>query len=144
MLNVMLRRILVPNLYQVVAWLLHHKSFYKECFKVFPIMLALRSWSVLSETYYAQNYAGIIGLGIAIWNFYQLIMLFMFPVLCYNIWTRLFYNFYCMYMNVLLEYLMHWLKYHNRAFLIKYLNILNVLLEYIVWMYYSAQSCSIS
>ena len=39
---------------------------------------------MLSETYYAQNYAGIIGLGLAIWNFYQLIMLFMFPVLYYN------------------------------------------------------------
>ena len=39
---------------------------------------------MLPETYYAENYAGIIGLGLAIWNFYQLIMLFMFPVLYYN------------------------------------------------------------
>ena len=49
-------------LYQVVAWLLHGKSFYKDCFKILPIMLAL--CLMLSETYYAQNYAGMIGLDI--------------------------------------------------------------------------------
>ena len=50
-------------LYQVSAWLLYYKSFYKDCFKIVPIMLAL--CLMLSETYYAQNYAGIIGLGLA-------------------------------------------------------------------------------
>ena len=49
-------------LYQVVAWLLHHTSFYNDCFRIFPIMLAL--CSILSATHYAQNYAGIIGLGL--------------------------------------------------------------------------------
>ena len=37
-------------------------SFYKDCFKIFSIMLAL--CSMLSETHYAQNYADIIGLGL--------------------------------------------------------------------------------
>ena len=40
----------------------HITIFYKDCFKIFPIMLAL--YLMLSETYYAQNYAGIIGLGL--------------------------------------------------------------------------------
>ena len=49
-------------LYQVVACLLDHKNFHKYYFKTFPIMLAL--YSMLSEIYYVQNYAGIIGLGL--------------------------------------------------------------------------------
>ena len=53
-------------LYQVVACLLasynNHKNFHKGYFNIFPIMLAL--FSMLSETYYAQNYVGIIGLGL--------------------------------------------------------------------------------
>ena len=40
----------------------YHKSFYKDCFKIPPIMLAL--CLMLSETYYAQTYASIIGLGL--------------------------------------------------------------------------------
>ena len=49
-------------LYQVVACLLDNKNFHKDYFKTFPIMLAL--YSMLLETYYAQNYAGIVGLGL--------------------------------------------------------------------------------
>ena len=49
------------SLYQVSAWLLYYKSFYKDCYKVVPMMVAL--CLMLSETYYTQNYAGIIGLG---------------------------------------------------------------------------------
>ena len=39
-----------------------HRSFYKGCLEIFPIMLAL--CLMLSETYYAQNYAGIIVLSL--------------------------------------------------------------------------------
>ena len=51
---------------------LDYKSFYKDCFKTFPIMLAL--CVMLSETYYAQNYAGIIGLqlGLTMCYFYRI------------------------------------------------------------------------
>ena len=49
-------------LYQVVACLLDDKNFHKDYFKTFPIMQAL--YSMLSETYYVQNYAGIIGLSL--------------------------------------------------------------------------------
>ena len=45
--------------------ILYHKSFYKDCFKMFPIMLAL--CLMLSETYYAQNYAGIANRPGAFW-----------------------------------------------------------------------------
>ena len=38
------------------------QKFYKDCFKIFPIVLAL--CLMLSETQYAQNYAGIIGLAL--------------------------------------------------------------------------------
>ena len=64
MLNIMLRRKFVPNFVATKLWLLAtSQKFYKECFKIFPIMLAL--CPMLSETYYAQNYAGIIGLGLS-------------------------------------------------------------------------------
>ena len=39
-------------------------KFYEDYYKIFPIMLAL--CLILSETYYAQNYAGIIGLGLSV------------------------------------------------------------------------------
>ena len=55
---------LVSLLYQVAASLvslLYHKPFYKT-FKILPITLAL--CLMLLETYYAQNYAGILGLGL--------------------------------------------------------------------------------
>ena len=42
----------------------YHKSFYKDCFKIFPIMLPL--FLMLLETYYAKNYASIIGLSLAL------------------------------------------------------------------------------
>ena len=64
MLKILLRRKLVPFLYQVVAWLLYHKSFYEDYFKMFPIMLALCSMLSDMYTYYTQNYAGIIDLGL--------------------------------------------------------------------------------
>ena len=38
------------------------QKFYKGCSKIFPIMLV--SCSMLSESYYAQNYTGIIGRGL--------------------------------------------------------------------------------
>ena len=38
------------------------KVFIRTVLKIFPIMLAL--CTILSETYYAQNYAGILGLGL--------------------------------------------------------------------------------
>ena len=37
-------------------------KFYKDCFKILSIMLAL--CLMISMTYYAQNYAGTIGLGL--------------------------------------------------------------------------------
>ena len=57
----MLKGKLVSLLYQVVASLLYRKPFYKT-FKIVPIMLAL--CLMLLETYYAQNYAGILDLGL--------------------------------------------------------------------------------
>ena len=39
-------------------------NFHEDYFKIFPIMLAL--YSVLSETYYTETYAGIICLGLHI------------------------------------------------------------------------------
>ena len=45
-----------------VDYYIYCKSFYEDCFKIFPIMLVLRL--IFSETYYALNYAGIIGLGL--------------------------------------------------------------------------------
>ena len=41
--------------------------FIKTVFKIFPIVLAL--CLMLSETCYAHNYAGIIGLGLIVWLF---------------------------------------------------------------------------
>ena len=47
-----------------MLWLdyFNNETFYKDCFKVFPIMLAL--CLMLSTTYHARNHAGIIGLAL--------------------------------------------------------------------------------
>ena len=47
-------------------WLNYHnyyKGFYKDCFEILPIMIAL--CLMLSKTHYAQNYAGIISQDLA-------------------------------------------------------------------------------
>ena len=51
-------------LYQIVVLL---QKFSLRLFKIFPIMLAL--CLLFSETYYAQDYAGIIGLVLVIFAF---------------------------------------------------------------------------
>ena len=51
-------------LYQNLVSLLYYRRFHKDCFKILPIMLAL--CLMLSGTYYAQNYGGIIGLGLTL------------------------------------------------------------------------------
>ena len=43
------------------------KKLFIKILKILPIMLAL--CSMLSETYYAQNYGGIMGLGLVVGNF---------------------------------------------------------------------------
>ena len=55
----MLRRKLVLYFVPSCGLITTSHKFYKDCFKIFPIMLAL--CSMLSETHYAQNCAGIIG-----------------------------------------------------------------------------------
>ena len=51
---------------QVVASLLYYRRFHKNCFKIFPMHIMLALCLMLSETYYVQNYAGIIGLGLIV------------------------------------------------------------------------------
>ena len=65
MLNIMLVRKLVPHFVLYKSWLdyLIINVSIKTVLKIFPIMLAIALCLVLSETYYAQNYSGIIGLG---------------------------------------------------------------------------------
>ena len=66
MLNIMLMRQIAPHFVQVVAWLPHYKSFDEKCIEIFLALCLM-----LSVTYYAQNYAGIIdlqlGLPKALW-----------------------------------------------------------------------------
>ena len=60
MLNIVLMRKLVPHFGPICGLIIILQTF---AFKtIFPIMLALSL--MLSETYYAQTYAGIIGLGL--------------------------------------------------------------------------------
>ena len=54
----MLKRRLVPYFILSFGLITTSQIFYKDCFKTFLLCL------MLSETYYVQNYAGIIGLGI--------------------------------------------------------------------------------
>ena len=63
MLNIMLTRKLVPHFVPSYGLITTSQKVYKDCSKIFPTRLAL--CSMLSETNYAQNYAEIIGLGIA-------------------------------------------------------------------------------
>ena len=60
----MLLRKLVPRFIPSCGFItiIITEDFIKSVFKNLPIMLAL--CLMLSETYYAQNYAGIIGLGL--------------------------------------------------------------------------------
>ena len=57
-----LMRKLVPHFVPSCDFITILQKFYRDCFKIFPIMLAL--CLMLSMAYHAQNYAGIIGLGL--------------------------------------------------------------------------------
>ena len=60
--KIALIRKLVPYFLPSCGLITTSQKFYKDCFEIFPIMLAL--CLMLSETYYAQNYADIIDLGL--------------------------------------------------------------------------------
>ena len=70
MLSIMLMRKLVPYFVPSCGLITISQFFYKDCFKIFPIMLPL--CSQLSEIYYAHNYADILSLGQPVENFEKL------------------------------------------------------------------------